>query len=281
MKEKKDCKIVQDLLPNYLEHLTVEETNTYINEHISTCEECKDMLSNMEKEIKICGEKREERPVKFFKKYNRKIKALSGIILAIIIIYGIIVIRNVAILTGLLSKTGQVWNPDNLHTVIYNHSGGQLNVIESYYLNGRSITYYTTYEDLEIRKSIFYSDEEKNETYIEHNGNKIAFVNDNATKVMISPHLAYSTPFEIKFIAAFSNITSTECNGEECYFINTLGFKGYFNKATGLSVRAMQTIRTGEDGTFNEVVDYKYEFGTVKEEDFVLPDISEYKIIEE
>ena len=88
MKEKKDCKIVQDLLPNYLEHLTVEETNTYINEHISTCEECKDMLSNMEKEIKICGEKREERPVKFFKKYNRKIKALSGIILAIIIIYG-------------------------------------------------------------------------------------------------------------------------------------------------------------------------------------------------
>ena len=27
MKEKRDCKIVQDLLPNYIENLTNEETN--------------------------------------------------------------------------------------------------------------------------------------------------------------------------------------------------------------------------------------------------------------
>ena len=30
MKEKKDCKIVQDLLPNYNENLTNEETNKFI-----------------------------------------------------------------------------------------------------------------------------------------------------------------------------------------------------------------------------------------------------------
>lgn len=31
MKEKKDCKIVQDLLPNYIENLTNEETNKFID----------------------------------------------------------------------------------------------------------------------------------------------------------------------------------------------------------------------------------------------------------
>ena len=38
MKEKKDCKIVQDLLPNYIEKLTNEETNNYIEDHLKECE---------------------------------------------------------------------------------------------------------------------------------------------------------------------------------------------------------------------------------------------------
>ena len=36
MKEKKDCKIVQDLLPNYIEKLTNEETNNFIEEPVIT-----------------------------------------------------------------------------------------------------------------------------------------------------------------------------------------------------------------------------------------------------
>ena len=49
---KRDCKIVQDLLPNYIEKLTDEETNKYIEEHIKECEECKNVLENMKKDIK-------------------------------------------------------------------------------------------------------------------------------------------------------------------------------------------------------------------------------------
>ena len=36
MKNQKQCKIVQDLLPTYIEDLTSEETNQYIEEHIKT-----------------------------------------------------------------------------------------------------------------------------------------------------------------------------------------------------------------------------------------------------
>ena len=52
MKEKRDCKIVQDLLPNYIENLTNEETNRFIEEHLKECPECQKVLENMQKEIK-------------------------------------------------------------------------------------------------------------------------------------------------------------------------------------------------------------------------------------
>ena len=35
MKEKKECKVVQDLLPNYIEGLTTKETNEFIEEHLN------------------------------------------------------------------------------------------------------------------------------------------------------------------------------------------------------------------------------------------------------
>ena len=40
MKEQKICNIVQDLLPNYIENLTNEETNKFIDENLKECSEC-------------------------------------------------------------------------------------------------------------------------------------------------------------------------------------------------------------------------------------------------
>lgn len=48
---KKECKIIQDLLPNYIENLTSIQTNEYIEEHIASCKECKENLENMQNEI--------------------------------------------------------------------------------------------------------------------------------------------------------------------------------------------------------------------------------------
>ena len=41
MSRKNECKIVQDLLPNYVEGLTNEETNLFIEEHLKECNTCK------------------------------------------------------------------------------------------------------------------------------------------------------------------------------------------------------------------------------------------------
>ncbi len=53
MNEKKDCNIIQDLLPNYIEGLTNEETNKFIEEHLKGCRECKEMLENMQTDLEI------------------------------------------------------------------------------------------------------------------------------------------------------------------------------------------------------------------------------------
>jgi len=47
MKSELKCTIVQDLLPNYIEKLTSEETNTAIEAHLEACEDCKEVYEEM------------------------------------------------------------------------------------------------------------------------------------------------------------------------------------------------------------------------------------------
>lgn len=59
MNENVSCKLIQDLLPNYIEHLTSEETNQVIDKHLKTCDECREIYDRMN------GEKQEEQEVGF------------------------------------------------------------------------------------------------------------------------------------------------------------------------------------------------------------------------
>lgn len=72
MKEKRECKIVQDLLPNYVDGLTNEETNKYIEEHIKECTECTEILAKYAKKINVKIGEKDKKIVKILKKYNNK-----------------------------------------------------------------------------------------------------------------------------------------------------------------------------------------------------------------
>ncbi len=86
MRENRDCKIIQDLLPNYIEKLTNEETNNYIEEHLKECDECKKTFKNMQKDLNINSSKRDNREVKYIKKYSEKLRILKLIIIIILAI---------------------------------------------------------------------------------------------------------------------------------------------------------------------------------------------------
>ena len=51
MENKEKCKIVQDLLPNYIDKLTSEETNSFVEKHLEEC--LNSILNQTLKDIEI------------------------------------------------------------------------------------------------------------------------------------------------------------------------------------------------------------------------------------
>ena len=70
MKEEMACSIVQDLLPNYIEKLTSNETNIVIEKHLETCENCKEAYEQMTVDVGNT-EKVPDIELKFLKKVKR------------------------------------------------------------------------------------------------------------------------------------------------------------------------------------------------------------------
>lgn len=117
MKEKKDCKIVQDLLPTYIEGLTSNETTEYIEEHLKNCEDCKKVYESMK--MNEAKEESIDKDVDYFKKYNKKLKLLKNAI--IIILIGIILPfvittgRKVLIIVNMNEKMSNYADVDNYY----------------------------------------------------------------------------------------------------------------------------------------------------------------------
>ena len=85
MNKKLSCTVTKDLLPNYIEHLTSEDTNILMEEHFKECEDCSKVRNEMLYEIKT--EKAPE--VKNLKKFMNKTKSmylLKGILWGIAVI---------------------------------------------------------------------------------------------------------------------------------------------------------------------------------------------------
>lgn len=83
MNQKKECKIIYDLLPNYIDNLTSNETNEYIQDHLKICPKCSNILKDMQEKVNL--EKIDtNNEIKVLKKVKRRIRL--QIILAIVFI---------------------------------------------------------------------------------------------------------------------------------------------------------------------------------------------------
>ena len=82
---KNNCKIIQDLLPNYIENLTSKETNEYVESHIEQCKECQKALEIMKKGIEN-EQKKSFKQIDYLKKYKCKMRFFKSILLIIAIL---------------------------------------------------------------------------------------------------------------------------------------------------------------------------------------------------
>lgn len=284
MNENKDCKIVQDLLPNYIEKLTNEETNKYIEEHLNECKECKDVLLEMQKELKISDQKRDRREVKYIKKFSNKMKILKIILLIILIIFGIHIGRNMIIISSLNNKANNYVSSSNYHKKTTNFNGDNLMIIDTYYKDGKTVTFLRRVTEKEINKISAYQSGDITNTYFETGDDKKAQLNQKDAFLVsnIFNYLESNNIFEILIRSVTTNIKTVNCNGKDCYLmtdyfssdlLTSRNDSAYIDKETGLIIRM-----TMSGDSKDTVTDYTYEFDTVADDIFVEPDINEYKI---
>lgn len=97
---KKDCKIIEDLLPNYIEGLTNEQTNKFIKNHLSECKICNDIYKDMIKDIQV--DKIDMKEIDYLKRVKRNFKIATWLIiicvLIIVIFFNTMILREQRIL---------------------------------------------------------------------------------------------------------------------------------------------------------------------------------------
>ena len=92
---KKECEIIQDLLPSYSDGITNEGTKNYVEQHLKNCQECRDVLKNMNKEVKIEENTIQTKELKYLKgfKNRRNLIVIISILLTLCICISMVFIR--------------------------------------------------------------------------------------------------------------------------------------------------------------------------------------------
>lgn len=67
-----NCDVIQDLLPSYSDKISSEATNKLVEEHLKTCEKCKEIFKNMNQDSNIEIVENLDKQVDYLKKYRRK-----------------------------------------------------------------------------------------------------------------------------------------------------------------------------------------------------------------
>lgn len=303
MKESKECKIIQDLLPNYIEKLTNKETNSYIEEHLEICVNCKNTYEKMKNEIQLenkkTGKKLDKREVNFFKRYKNKLRVLKIIILIIILAFAISAVRKMYIVGDLYNKAEQIVKNTNYHREIASMSEGNFTKTEIWATDNKIKMILKKFENdkIEIRE-VYGTKKGRMENsdidayiineYTTINGEKTAKLHHEVQiSVALQNPFYVENKFQLFLYAIPTSIKRTTFDGKECYYItnykepfsiNEAGM--YLDQETGLpiSYAGYETEFTGSGLGRMPAAEYKYEFNTVTEEDFVEPDLSEYKV---
>ena len=289
MNKKYDCcRIVQDLLPNYIEKSTDEETNKFIEEHINSCEKCnklyKDLLHSTNEKEKTIAKKE----VKYMRKYKNKMIILKAVLLVVLIFFVIYIGRNMIIIGNLQNKVRKYYDSNNYHIEWYSYSSNYTSLIEVYKKDDKIIQ----------RDFISHLEEQNNDeiiSYTTEKGTNVYFMNSKeygtlekkvypSLDIKSLDYIKTDSILEFAFQAITSQITTVNCNGKDCYKIDTLGATKYIEKTTGLTIRVLNDTTSFKNYDYgraeSSVGDIFYEFNNVTDEDFVEPNTTGFEKIE-
>lgn len=187
------CKIVQDLLPTYIEDLTSEETTIFIKDHLEHCQNCNNIYINMKSDIEKENIKNTE-IVQDIKKYKKRIILIK---LTFILVISAILIYIIGTLSFRFYVVRKVYDRNT------NYKSFEGFTIEEYESNIEyKEKHYTTYFKNDIMKK-YYGDD-----LIEYykNGKHYFFNNENHTYYVKEENVNTNLNINISILNGMENI---------------------------------------------------------------------------
>lgn len=153
MKENKECSIIRDLIPNYVEDLVSADTKEFIENHIKTCSECKQIVEEIKSEkikVNYSSNIEQSKELKYLKRYKRRkllFKVILFVIIGIIVIIGAFLLikykYTTSIITNSYQKGQELKELNNYrlniveHTINYNIDQENFYNFDYYYKDGK------------------------------------------------------------------------------------------------------------------------------------------------
>lgn len=100
---KKDCEIVKDLLPLYIDGVCSKQSKEMVEKHIKSCEECQKLEEQMKANLEIPIDT-DKSDVKGFKKFIKKRIWVSVIAIVLVLVIGV-----VALNWGITLRWSEIW----------------------------------------------------------------------------------------------------------------------------------------------------------------------------
>ena len=271
---RNDCKIVQDLLPNYIENLTSKETNNFIEEHLKECKECKEIYENMVKNTQINNIENNKKEAKYFKKFNNKLKSLKISIIIIIAIVLIIFafaynnIKNILLINSLEKKLSNI-NISNYSYTREIESNDLKAVTKCYVINEK---YYIETEQTTTNGNAIiqtYKDS-KDDIILYDKGDTVWYKINGKTNTELEMNVLPMNPkyTSYEYYSLMKDNIKEIVKEDNYYVVKTKDNSSYWIEMdTGIIVKILD---------INNSISLIYNFGNVKEVDIVKPDVSEY-----
>ena len=287
---KNECKIIQDLLPNYIEKTTSEETNQFLENHIKTCSNCYKIYIDMKEELLIPYGLNDNKEVDYMKKFNKKIKSFKLLKILAFIVCSIFITLLCIILYRYLMLT-RIYNlhlQTNKLTNVYYHAETTLNTIDFW---KKDNILKRVENDTNVEKSgTFWRNLDTDEGLLILDSSKIYVYTPSGQP---SENLPYGFIINYDTILKRLKLAINPCvvvknvkyDNKNCYSLNFNGndfFDNtveFYEKNTGLLLFESghsQFINSQE--SINYEAKYTYKLDVVSDEDVEKPDLSEYEL---
>lgn len=213
------------------------------------------------------------------KKVMKAVKVILIILLVIVLLFLANAFRNFIIVKRLKENVKQYTSSSNYH--IKSTSESDKTILDHYKKDDKEVTIMERNSDGKTYKISMYNNGTRKDVFYDNAEGKKVEVNTNLTmEVQVYDYFDMQTDIQLFFSNMFARIKKVDYNGKECYCLSnsfsltmlwgTEKNEVYIEKDTGL------VVKTNID---NMISEREYEFGTVQDEVFVEPDISQYELI--